>query len=600
MVKQILGKLQTGVLLILATLSVVVAVVSEQYWFEKRVGLAATGVVLLALLAARVWARQKPPAFRRVNDIGWVVFGAALVVAPLSGAGRVANLMSPDLWAALGAILAFFAIKTTLTNSKQIKWGFVAVLVGLVVAVGLILSPIGQRFGQIKDLQLHLTATLEILQRSPVFGEFREFRSAKLGILQTASGLGILGILGILALVYQVGLKSVKEIFKSSSIWWKVLNILVLVLLAGFLILPHPALMLWPLAITAALACGLPAGRQGIGQIGPISPIGPIRRGLWAALVGLLIVAVLGSSYGLGRVIWGETKFREALAAASRNEGIATYYALLESIKRNPYEVRYHLLASQIDIALANSIATQAAEEKSEALFPSEPRSGESAATPSARMTTQDQNNILILIQQAVVEGKKAIQLDPESPALWQNLASIYRGLVGVAGGAEDWALKSYQRAVELNSQDPNPWLQIGEIHFVGGNFDGAAEAFKEAVRIDPHFIRAHYDLAVAYNALNEVDEAIEELRETLALLPADDPSREQVERDLAFLKGDAESKTLRVDEKTLRVGTEGEPGSETKELKEATTSAEVESPPPPVGPEATESAQPEPINVFP
>jgi tetratricopeptide (TPR) repeat protein len=583
MVRKILGKLQTGVLLILAAGTPVVTVVSEQYWFEKRMALAGAGVVMLALWAARVWSRGQAGQGPAATDAGWVVFGAALLAAAAVPTGRVANLMSPDLWAALGAILAFFAIKNTLTNSKQIKWGFAAILVGLVAAVVLVAAghaqpaPWATRASQLQE-------TLGIVKRSPVFGEFREFRSAKLGILQTASGLGILGILGILALVYQIGLKSVKEIFKSSSIWWKVLNILVLVLLAGFLVLPHPALMLWPLAIAAALSCG-------IAQVGPISPIGPMRKGVWAAVGGLLIVIVLGSFYGLGRVVWGETKFREALAAASRNEGIATYYALLESIKRNPYEVRYHLLASQIDIALANSIAAQSATATDEAGHPPEADSGP-AATESAkpRMTAQDQNNILILIQQAVVEGKKAIQLDPKNPALWQNLASIYRGLVGVAGGAEDWALKSYQRAVELNSQDPNPWLQIGEIHFVGGNFDGAAEAFKEAVRIDPHFIRAHYDLAVAYNALNEVDKAIEELRETLALLPADDPSREQVEKDLAFLKGDAESETLRVDEKTLRVETDE--ATPSTELKEATSSAEVESPPPPVGPEATESAE--------
>ena len=374
--------------------------------------------------------------------------------------------------------------------------------------------------------------------------------------------------------------------------WWRLLNILVLILLTGFLVLPHPALMLWPLAVAAALAQGI-SGVAGVGREGKIRGI---RGYLWAIFVGALVVVIAGSSFGIGKVVWGELKFREALAAANRNEGITTYYALLEAIERNPYEVRYRLLASQIDIALANSIAAQAAADSSTSEVKSDDTSEVSLggeATPSARLTAQDQNNILILIQQAVVEGKAAIKLDPENSALWQNLAAIYRGLVGVAGGAEDWALKSYQRAAELNPKDPSSWIGVGEIHFLSGNFQGAAEAFREATRVSQDFARAHYNLAVAYNALGEPDRAIEALERVLEILPEDSEDREQVEKDLAFLKGD---ETLRVDEETLRVETGA---AESEELKEATTSAEVPPPPPPVGPEeATESAQPKPIEV--
>ena len=614
MVKKILNKIQTLILLILAAGAPVVAVVPEQYWFEKRVGLAASAVVLLTLLVARFWVEggiKGLKGIKTTENLGWVALGVALLVATTVPAGRIANLMAPELWVGLGAVVAYFAIKSILTSSKQVKLGFVAVLVGLVAAAALGaaggISPIG-------PIRPMARGTLEILRRSPVWGEFREFRVGRvinasafkrdssrlsaeggyhvMGILQIASGLGILGILGTLALIYQLGLKSVKGILKSGSLWWRLLNILVLVLLVGFLVLPHPALMLWPLVVVAALA-------QGISQIGPISPIGPMRRAAWAALVGLLVIAVLGSSFGLGKVVWGELKFREALAAANRNEGITTYYALLEAVKRNPYEVRYRLLASQIDIALANSIATSAAEEKSEALFPSEPRSGESAATPSARVTAQDRNNILILIQQAVVEGKAAIKLDPENSLLWQNLASIYRGLMGVASGAEDWALKSYQRAAELTPSDPNSWIGIGEIHFFSGNFQGAVEAFLEATRTSPDLARAHYNLAVAYNVLGEPDRAIEALERVLEILPEDSEDREQVEKDLAFLKepgSDDSGLSSPPSELSPR-----EPGSETEELKEATTGAEVQPPPPPVGPpeadspeEASESAEPE------
>ncbi len=584
--RKLLSKIQTAILILLAAGTPVAVVVSEQYWFEKRVALAGAAVVLLTLWAARTWRIGRIGLIGPIRNLGWALIGAAMLVAAIVPAGRVANLASPELWVGVGAVLAYFAIKNTTSSSQQIKLGFAAALIGLVVAAALGAAGIG-RIGPIRPMA---EQTLEILKRSPIWGEFREIRVARLGILQIASGLGILGILGVLALAYQLIAKSAKNIFKSGSLWWKVLNLLVLVFLVAFLVLPNPAITLWPLAITAALACG-------IGQIGPI---GPIRKYAWAGFAGALVLVIIGSSYGLGRVVWGELKFREALAAANRNEGIATYYALLEAIKRNPYEVRYHLLASQIDIALANSIAAQAAQERGS--DEGEPRSEE--ATPSARLTAQDQNNILILIQQAVVEGKAAIKLDPENSFLWQNLASIYRSLIGVAMGAEDWALKSYQRAAELAPKDPSSWVGIGEIHFLAGNFQGAADAFQEAVWKQEDFTRAHYNLAVAFNAMGEIDRAIEGLEKVLTLLPQDDPSWEQVERDLAFLRGEREPGSDESEKERGSFLSEprsgGEPGSETEELKEATTSAEVQPPPPPVGPEATESAEPEPIEVVP
>ncbi len=568
--KRILNKIQTGIILLLAAGTPVVAVLNEKFWFEKRVALAAAAVVLLALWASRTWRIGRISPIRPIRELGWLLLGAALLVAAVVPAGRVGNLATPELWVGLGAVVAYFAIRSTLTNSRTVKLGFFGILVGALAAAALATVGIG-RISPIGPIREQATGTLQLLQSSPILGEFREFRLAQLGILQIASGLGILGVLGTLALVYQIALKSVKGIVKSSGLWWRLLNILVLFLLAAFLVLPNPALTLWPLAVVAALA-------GGIGQIGPMGPIEPIRRALWAVFVGVLVVVVLGASYGLGRAVWGELKFREAVAAANRNEGITTYYALLDSIKRNPYEVRYHLLASQIDIALANSIAAQAAANEESRI------KNEGEATPSAGLTAQDQNNIMVLIQQAVVEGKAAINLDPENSALWQNLASIYRSLIGIAGGAEDWALKCYQRAAELNPQDPNPPLQLGTIHFVSGNYQGAVDELEKALKISPDWPSAHYNLAVVFNAMGEVDKAIEQLQETLNLLPGDSPDRPQVEKDLEFLKGEIS-----------RIGPIGpmEGGTgETEGLKEATSSAEVEAPPPPVGPEASESAE--------
>jgi len=261
-----MNKIHTAILFILAAGTPVLVVVPEQYWFEKRVGLCVAALILLALLAAKTWTRGLAPleaASLRPSKgglplTGWGLLGAAMVIAAAVPAGRVANLMAPELWMGLGAVVAYFAIKNTTTNSKMIKLGFAAAAVGVLVAAAVVAGGIG------------------------LIGPIGPIR------FSVASGLGILGILGTLALVYQLGLKSVKGVFKSGSVWWRVLNLLVLVLLAGFLVLPNPALSLWPLAIAASLACGITVAPLEAGR-----PRRPWALTGWAVFVGALIVIIL-------------------------------------------------------------------------------------------------------------------------------------------------------------------------------------------------------------------------------------------------------------------------------------------------------------------
>ena len=147
-----LNKIHTGILLILAAGAPVLVVVPEQFWFEKRIALAGAGVVILALWAAQAWTKGKAGVEGKAGeDLGWGLIAAALVVGAAVPAGRIANLLAPELWVALSAILAYFAIKSTTTSSRMVKLGFFGVLGGL-LAAGIIIGIEEGRYGESGEL----------------------------------------------------------------------------------------------------------------------------------------------------------------------------------------------------------------------------------------------------------------------------------------------------------------------------------------------------------------------------------------------------------------------------------------------------------------
>lgn len=291
----------------------------------------------------------------------------------------------------------------------------------------------------------------------------------------------------------------------------------------------------------------------------------------------LLALVVVAGSYLLWRAFDAEQKFRAAIAAAP-TDGVATYNILQEALSQNPYNVGYRLTYSQVNFALANTFASR-------------------EASPSA----ETQAIIQQLVGQAVREARVALSLSPNDAGSWQNLASFYRALTGLANGAAEWAVGSYQQAVSFSPFDPRLHLDLGGVYFLTGNFAAALDEFTLSAQLKPDYANAHYNRAQALKSLTRKEDALSALNEVLRLLPADSPDREVVEKEMAQLKGElppsAASAGPRVRPPT---------GEEVNPPGEASPSAEhiqppVEVPGPP--PEATQPAAPRgpgPIEVIP
>src|SRR6185436_12741599 len=107
-----------------------------------------------------------------------------------------------------------------------------------------------------------------------------------------------------------------------------------------------------------------------------------------------------------------------------------------------PYRSDYHRIFSQVNLALANSLAA----------------SVPAGSTPSQQV----QQNIVALLQQSINSGRNAVTLAPLNSINWQNLSVIYRSLINVGQNADQFSLASVNQAIALDPYNPQLYIQAG------------------------------------------------------------------------------------------------------------------------------------------
>jgi len=105
----------------------------------------------------------------------------------------------------------------------------------------------------------------------------------------------------------------------------------------------------------------------------------------------------------------------------------------------------------------------------------------------------------------ALASLRKAIQWDPHSAPLYDNLAVI---LSTVGQSAE--AVAALKTAVQLAPAEAAYRYRLGLAFSEAGDLGQARAALLEAVRLSPDFARAWYNLGLAQSALNEPGPALE------------------------------------------------------------------------------------------
>ena len=122
---------------------------------------------------------------------------------------------------------------------------------------------------------------------------------------------------------------------------------------------------------------------------------------------------------------------------------------------------------------------------------------------------TQDIVNKLIGLHRdqqfgnAIEEAQEFVQKWPQYGFGWNMLASCFQ-----ATGKLDQAADAYQRAIEVEPNNPQSLNNYGNLLRETGQLERSFEILTKAVETDPNFAIAHYNLGISQASLEKYSEA--------------------------------------------------------------------------------------------
>jgi tetratricopeptide (TPR) repeat protein len=127
------------------------------------------------------------------------------------------------------------------------------------------------------------------------------------------------------------------------------------------------------------------------------------------------------------------------------------------------------------------------------------------------------------MLDEAVKEFRKAIELDPESAHAHDNLATVLteKKLFGEA-------LEEYLTAIRLEPDAPTAHYNLA-CFLASHGAEMAIEQYKEAIDLDPEYPDAHLNLGLTYADQDRIEEALSAFHRAIELNPADAFARHEL-----------------------------------------------------------------------
>lgn len=122
------------------------------------------------------------------------------------------------------------------------------------------------------------------------------------------------------------------------------------------------------------------------------------------------------------------------------------------------------------------------------------------------------------LVANAVSQARQATDLSPNQAMTWENLTTMYENAAVLVPGARDWAVKSLEKAVELEPTNAVFYWRLGNNYSLSNNAEKAIEMYKKSIELKSDYVGAYISLANVYEQGKKIDEAIEQYK---TILPA-------------------------------------------------------------------------------
>jgi len=387
------------------------------------------------------------------------------------------------------------------------------------------------------------TIATEALKRMPIFGvgignfseAFNLFRPASYNLTEfwsntfVGSSMGILeiwtelGVVGLGIVLFFVGgfLKKMKE-----KDFWQVA-----LFLAIALFLPLNLITVFILVWLIANKLFIAKEKKLILNVGEKN----LNIMPWILSVILFSGMIIGG-YWWTRILMGELYLRQSMFAASKNNGVETYNLQIKAIAINPLNSSYRSTYSQTNLALAQNLLS------------------------NKDISDEDKQKASTLVQQSVREAKAAISLDTTNSTYWNNLAVIYKSLIGLVDGSADWSLQAYQQSVILDPTNPLIKLDMGGLLYAAGKYEEADRMFEQVVNDKSDFANGWYNWAYTARNLNKIDLAVNRLEQAVKLVSPSSGDYDKANKELASWKKELEDALKKQKEQQTQESDQKEP----------------------------------------
>lgn len=240
-----------------------------------------------------------------------------------------------------------------------------------------------------------------------------------------------------------------------------------------------------------------------------------------------LLAFIVFVLYWTLRLTTAELAMGRALTAQKASDGQAVYQNTLRAARLVPSLENYRLAYSSVNLRLASTLSQKSA------------------------LSDDDRKNIAQLLSQAVREARVATTLAPGDARAWTALGTVYRNLINVAGGSDQFALSAYSQAVQL---DPgNPALRVdygGLLYQLGQKSEDKAQKatflarardqFVLAVQLKPDYANAYYNLSHTLEAEGNLAGATGAMEQVLKYLNPSSPDYGTAKSRLESLQASA------------------------------------------------------------
>ena len=114
----------------------------------------------------------------------------------------------------------------------------------------------------------------------------------------------------------------------------------------------------------------------------------------------------------------------------------------------------------------------------------------------------------------ALSEIDEAIKLNPTTNSY------VKRASMHMESGDKDSTMIDFQKAIDLNGQDPDIYYHRGQCNFILQEFTAAARDYQKSIDIDPSFAFSHIQLGVAQYKLGSTSASMSTFRRCLQRFP--------------------------------------------------------------------------------